>query len=188
MNNHDLYKSNRKSEDIVYLYTNGETDRYIKTEEGVILVHTNAKGGKTTSLLPATVMSVEEFDALKKHSDESYENMAGSDYLEERNCTSVISFDEASIADTEESPEERLIREIEEMEHPPIETWENAMKILDCCGLSELQKQRYILHFYGGKTSREIASIEGVSHRAIVYSLDGAQKRIEKFKKFYFES
>lgn len=184
MNNHDLYKSNRKSEDIVYLYTNGETDRYIKTEEGIILVHTNAKGGKTTSLLPATVMSVEEFDALKKHSDESYENMAGSDYLEERNCTSVISFDEASIADTEESPEERMIREMDEMEHPSIETWENAMKILDCCGLSELQKQRYILHFYGGKTSREIASIEGVSHRAIVYSLDGAQKRIEKFKKF----
>ena len=73
------------------------------------------------------------------------------------------------------------------MEHPSIETWENAMKILDCCGLSELQKQRYILHFYGGKTSREIASIEGVSHRAIVYSLDGAQKRIEKFKKIYFE-
>ena len=81
MNNHDLYRSNRKSEDIVYLYTNGETDRYIKTEEGIILVHTNAKGGKTTSLLPATVMSVEEFDVLKKHSDESYENMAGSDYL-----------------------------------------------------------------------------------------------------------
>ena len=38
MNNHDLYKSNRKSDDIVYLYTNGETDRYIKTEEGIILV------------------------------------------------------------------------------------------------------------------------------------------------------
>ena len=126
MNNHDLYRSNRKTKDIVYLYTNGETDRYIKTEEGIILVHTNAKGGKTTSLLPATVMSVEEFDALKKHSDESYENMAGSDYLEERNCTSVISFDEASIADTEESPEERMIREMDEMEHPSIETWENA--------------------------------------------------------------
>ena len=123
MNNHDLYRSNRKSEDIVYLYTNGETDRYIKTEEGIILVHTNVKGGKTTSLLPATVMSVEEFDALKKHSDESYENMAGSDYLEERNCTSVISFDEASIADTEESPEERMIREMDEMEHPSIDTW-----------------------------------------------------------------
>lgn len=142
MNNHDLYRSNRKSEDIVYLYTNGETDRYIKTEEGIILVHTNVKGGKTTSLLPATVMSVEEFDALKKHSDESYENMAGSDYLEERNCTSVISFDEASIADTEESPEERLIREMDKKEHPPIDTWENAMRILDCCGLTEAQKIR----------------------------------------------
>ena len=43
MNNHDLYRSNRKSEDIVYLYRNGETDRYIKTEEGIILVHTNVK-------------------------------------------------------------------------------------------------------------------------------------------------
>ncbi len=187
MNNHDLYKSNRKSDDIVYLYTNGETDRYIKTEEGIILVHTNAKGGKTTSLLPATVMSVEEFDALKKHSDESYENMAGSDYLEERNCTSVISFDEASIADTEESPEECLIREMDEMEHPPIETWENAMKILDCCGLTEAQKIRYWKHYYKGMTVRNIASEEGVSHIAIVLSLDGAQKRIEKFKKFYFK-
>lgn len=40
MNNHDLYRSNRKTKDIVYLYTNGETDRYIKTEEGIIYYET----------------------------------------------------------------------------------------------------------------------------------------------------
>lgn len=39
MNNHDLYRSNRKTKDIVYLYTNGETDRYIKTEEGISPFH-----------------------------------------------------------------------------------------------------------------------------------------------------
>ena len=187
MNNHDLYRSNRKSEDIVYLYTNGETDRYIKTEEGIILVHTNAKGGKTTSLLPATVMSVEEFDALKKHSDESYENMAGSDYLEERNCTSVISFDEASIADTEESPEERLIREMDEMEHPSIETWENAMKILDCCGLTDVQKTRYWKHYYDGMTVRNIASEEGVIFTKMAKSILAADKKIEKYKKIFLK-
>lgn len=185
MNNHDLYRSNRKSEDIVYLYTNGETDRYIKTEEGIILVHTNAKGGKTTSLLPATVMSVEEFDVLKKHSDESYENMAGSDYLEERNCTSVISFDEASIADTEESPEERLIREMDEMEHPSIETWENAMRILRECKMSSIQRRRYIKYHYKGMTEKEIACSEGVQQPTIQESLQSAQKKIEKFLIFF---
>lgn len=185
MNNHDLYRSNRKTKDIVYLYTNGETDRYIRTEEGIILVHTNAKGGKTTSLLPATVMSVEEFDALKKHSDESYENMAGSDYLEERNCTSVISFDEASIADTEESPEERMIREMDEMEHPSIETWENAMLILRSSNLTSVQKNRYLLFYYFGKTTREIASLEGVSHSKIDKSLAQAREKIEKSKKIF---
>lgn len=184
MNNHDLYRSNRKTEDLVYLYSNGESDRYIKTEEGIILVHTNAKGGKTTSLLPSTVISVEEFDSLKKRSDESYESMAASDYLEERNCTSVISFDEASIADTEESVEERLIREMEEMEHPPIETWENAMLILRNSGLTVVQRRRFLLFNYYGKTTREIASLEGVSHSKIDKSLAQAKEKIKKSKKF----
>lgn len=188
MNNHDLYKSNRKSDDIVYLYTNGETDRYIKTEEGIILVHTNSKGGKTTSLLPATVMSVEEFDAFKKRSDESYENMATSDYLEERNCTSVISFDEASIADTEESPEERLIREMDEMEHPSIETWQNAIFILDNAGLTESQKRRFIYFYYNKMTTRKIASEEHRDQAGIVRSIAMAEKKIKKFLENMFLS
>ena len=61
------------------------------------------------------------------------------------------------------------------------------MRILDCCGLTEAQKIRYWKHYYKGMTVRNIASEEGVSHIAIVLSPDGAQKRIEKFKKFYFE-
>lgn len=47
--------------------------------------------------------------------------------------------------------------------------------------LTDVQRRRYLLHAVEGLTTREIAEKDGVSHVAIVYSLEFAKKKIKKF-------
>ena len=47
--------------------------------------------------------------------------------------------------------------------------------------LTDIQKRRYVLHHVHGRTTRDIADMEGVSHVAIVYSLELAEKKIRKY-------
>ena len=54
------------------------------------------------------------------------------------------------------------------------------MLILDKC-LTARQKKRFIAYYHGGKTQDEIGKDEGVDHRSIGYSLNGAKKNIKKF-------
>lgn len=49
--------------------------------------------------------------------------------------------------------------------------------------LSDVQKKRLKAHFFDGRTTRDIAEEEGVSHTAIVHSIDAALKNLKKFLK-----
>jgi DNA-directed RNA polymerase specialized sigma24 family protein len=45
---------------------------------------------------------------------------------------------------------------------------------------SNVQRRRYVMYHVDGLTVREIADIEGISHVAVVYSLELADKKIKK--------
>lgn len=46
--------------------------------------------------------------------------------------------------------------------------------------LTANQRRRYLMHYVEGLTVRKIAEIEGVSHVAVVYSIEAAEKKINK--------
>ena len=48
-------------------------------------------------------------------------------------------------------------------------------------GLTEKQKDRLIMHFYEGKTFREIAEIEGTQEAPIDRSIQAAKKKLAAF-------
>lgn len=49
--------------------------------------------------------------------------------------------------------------------------------------LTEVQCRRLKLYFYNGLTVREIAELEGVSHKNVLKSLNEAIRKIKKFQK-----
>ncbi len=49
--------------------------------------------------------------------------------------------------------------------------------------LTEVQRRRLKLYFYNGLTVREIAELEGVSHKNVLKSLNEAIRKIKKFQK-----
>lgn len=49
--------------------------------------------------------------------------------------------------------------------------------------LNPTQQSRLKAHFYAGKTTRDIAAEEGVSHTAVIHSLNAAIKNLKKFLK-----
>ena len=52
--------------------------------------------------------------------------------------------------------------------------------------LTEKQRKRLMMHFYEGKTFREIAASEGTYENAIDYSIQSSKKQLAKyFKKFF---
>ena len=48
--------------------------------------------------------------------------------------------------------------------------------------LTDIQKRRLKLYFYNDLTAREIAELEGVSHKNVLKSLNEAIKKIQKYK------
>ena len=79
------------------------------------------------------------------------------------------------------SPEEILICEIDEGEEA--EQRQELMAVVSHAldKLTKAQRRRYLLHKVDGMTTRDIGDKEDVSHVAIVYSLELAEKKIKKF-------
>lgn len=53
--------------------------------------------------------------------------------------------------------------------------------LLDGKNLTEVQKRRFILHFYQNKSLREIAKLEGVQHTPVYRSIKYATKKLKSF-------
>lgn len=56
-----------------------------------------------------------------------------------------------------------------------------AKRLLDSGGLTEIQQRRFIMHFFQGVSTRQIAEKEGVHQRAVWDSLQWASKKLKKF-------
>lgn len=60
----------------------------------------------------------------------------------------------------------------------------HAMSILNQCA-TQTQKRRFLFHFYEGLSMRQIAVLEGVSHRSVAESIELTSKKIKIFLKKY---
>ena len=158
------YALNKFSEGIVYRFADGTTTTYTLED---YLAENPSK-------------SEADFLALKELSDSIYLRQVKAENAQTKKNTPL---DEASAAIKRyaPSPEEMLIGEIDaqaeaERYEQRVETSNRALDVL-----TDVQRRRYVLHHVEGKTTREIAEMERVSHVAVVYSLGSAEKKIKKF-------
>ena len=56
-----------------------------------------------------------------------------------------------------------------------------ARRLLESGKLTAVQKRRFMLHFFKGLSTRQIAKLEGVHQRAVWDSLMWAEKKLKKF-------
>ncbi len=178
----NYYVENKYTDDIVYPYSNGEEDRYRKTENGVLLIHKSKTGRITERLLADYEFPFSEFDRMKSISDEDYRERNKGDVLEHRHTVSLTDLEETKICSMELSAEDEYLNSFDEEdgEDEDFRTLENAMAIMDEC-LTEKQKRRMIAYYLKGNTLEEIADDEGVSFQSIDEGIRGAKKKIKKF-------
>lgn len=180
----NLNRVNLRSADIIYIYANGEGDRYSKTERGIINYHTHADGSVTVRVVPPDEMDQATFDSLKAISDEEYQS---SNTINNRECWNVVSLtnlENSDILEQEESVEHTYFRSLEDQTKHFDAIWDYLLYLLNHSGLTEVQKRRYLKYHYENKTTRVIAQGEGVGQSKICKSLVSAQKKIDKTKKF----
>ena len=58
---------------------------------------------------------------------------------------------------------------------------EAAQKLLHSGMLTEVQQRRFVLHYFKGLSTRQIAELEAVHQRAVWDSLMWAEKKLKKF-------
>ena len=116
------------------------------------------------------------FAELKALSDADYYETDRGDY---RQTWKNVSF--AGLEDTADfaalSPEDEVVRKAEqsaELARRDV----LAKKALD--KLTDVQRRRYVMYHSQGKTTREIAALEGVNQSKIMNSLNLAEKKIKK--------
>ena len=118
-----------------------------------------------------------DFTELKALSDEIY-----SDQSRDINRQTYLDVSLGGLEETDmlavSSPDEALI-DIPEKEAEKKRKSKLAKQALDT--LTETQRRRYIQYHIKGLLTREIADNEGVSHVAVVYSLEWAEKKIKKY-------
>jgi len=118
-----------------------------------------------------------DFAELKALSDEIYLEQDRADYRQTHKDVSLHGLDEPAACCVPSLEEVLIDRPEREKEREHLR--EQAHQAL--LTLTEVQRRRYLLHRIDGLTTREIAEKEGISHVAVVYSLEWAEKKIEKF-------
>ena len=181
------YVANKYTEDIVYRYCNGEEDRYQKTEQGVLLIHTDQRGRITTRLMRESEFPLSEFDRMKAISDEDYRERNTGDVREHRNTVSMTNLGETKMCSTAQSAEDEYIADFEpDEEETDFRTIENAMAIMNAC-LTETQKRRFYLYYYRNMSCRKIAMMEGVDWTSIREAIDASNQKIKKYLKNFLD-
>jgi len=117
-----------------------------------------------------------DFAELKALSDEMYLHQVRADNAQTKKNVSIHNLEDTDLCRAA-SPENGLIAAEEQAETQKLR---RAVAEKALSTLTEVQRRRYILHTVNGLTTREIADKEGVSHVAVVYSLEQAEKKIKK--------
>ena len=98
---------------------------------------------------------------------------------EQRICRRNVSLDQVAEAELAVVPEfaQHLMGEQEEGK----KALEAAQKLLHSGMLTEVQQRRFVLHYFKGLSTRQIAELEAVHQRAVWDSLMWAEKKLKKF-------
>lgn len=181
------YSYNKKTDDIVYFYINGEMDRYIKELDNdgkltgrILHVHKDSTGAMHTRVLDKSEMTVEQFDMVKAFSDANYHETDNDDVCEMKNTVSLSGLEECDAIECSSSAEDEFFAEMENDEAEDYRTIENADKIMEAC-LTEKQRKRYYAYYFEGMTMDEIAAIEGTKRHPIWKSIRDSEKKIKIF-------
>jgi DNA-directed RNA polymerase specialized sigma24 family protein len=113
-----------------------------------------------------------DFAELKALSDEMYFRQDRADNAQSKKLVSLHALEETELC-AALSIEDELAETERRAERLKV-----AAQCLDT--LTPVQRRRYLLHVVDGLTTRKIAEQECVSHVAVVYSLEWAEKKIKK--------
>jgi predicted DNA-binding protein YlxM (UPF0122 family) len=152
------YALNKYSKGIVYRFADG-------IREVTLADYLAENPGKTKA----------DFQALKEFSDRDYARQARKANAQTKKNSTL-----SDVMETEASPEEVLIAELdaqEEADHRERRVVV-AQKALD--KLTEIQRRRYLMYHVEGLTLREIADAEGANFKTVYESLQAADKKIKK--------
>lgn len=151
------YALNRYSQGIVYKFTDGIVE---VTLEDYLRDNPN----KTE----------EDFKKLKALSDAIYYEQDRQDQRTGRRNVSMSGMEETDLAATPAIDGE-LIRKMEERK-----ALDAAKRLLHSGKLTQVQKRRFLLYFFQGLSTRQIARLEGVHQRAVWDSLMWAEKKLKR--------
>ncbi len=116
-----------------------------------------------------------DFVELKAWSDRIYHEQA---VQEQRICRRNVSLDQVAEAELAVVPEfaQHLIAEQDDGE----KVLKSAYKLLHSGMLTKVQQRRFVLHYFKGLSTRQIAILEGVRQQTVWESLMWAGKKLRK--------
>jgi DNA-directed RNA polymerase specialized sigma24 family protein len=152
------YALNKFSEGIVYRFA----DRIVEITLDDYLTE---NPGKTE----------QDFLELKALSDEIYHEQVINENRTSRLDISINGMEETEALATV-SPDKTLSHKID-VEN----AMEAAKRLLDSGDLTEVQRRRFLLHFFQGLSYRQIASREGVHFTSVHESIEAATAKLKKF-------
>jgi hypothetical protein len=124
-----------------------------------------------------------DFLILKELSNEIYHEQDKSENAQTKKNAIIGLLEEAEECSTQ-SLENEYFALLDEKNKP---TCKDGIFVLNAC-LTKIQKKRYLLLYYNGKTEQEIADIEQVTQQAINKSICAAGKRIDKYLKKFLKT
>ena len=182
--NAEFYKLNKNNPDLVYNFADELITYRKETEENgnFQIVEYRKKDGRkgkkatTRRVVPSYEMSIEDFDAWKARLTEEALEYQRFDHQITRNNVGIENLLETDLV-CEESVEDEYLREEEERQQYDARI-AKAREVLAI--LTPTQRKRYVLSKAYGMTTREIAEKEGCEQRAVVKSLQQAEKKLKK--------
>jgi DNA-directed RNA polymerase specialized sigma24 family protein len=119
--------------------------------------------------------TVEDFLELKALSDEIYHQQVIDENRTSRLDVSINGMEETEVFATASLDVELIHKKDTE------KAIKAARQLLDSGGLTEVQRRRFLLHFFQGLSYRQIASREGVHFTSVHESIEAATAKLQKF-------
>lgn len=119
--------------------------------------------------------TAEDFQELKALSDEIYHRQVVHEHRTSRLDVPINGLEDSEQLSSP-PPDAVLIHKAEK-----IKAMKAARQLLDSGQLTETQRRRFILHFFQGLSTRQIAVRENVSHVAVYKSIVLAQEKLKRF-------